>query len=212
MFLRSTEVAFRDTGIYDAARQASIPCRYLEDDEVESVAHPLAESWRGRAMSIYRSVLSADHIINLCSPRTHVFGHFTMAMKNNVGVVTTRSRLGMHLPWGLRERIAEIGLLVRPSLIVMDGREGFADGGPDSGDRVQPGFIAAGVDPVSIDAVGLAHLRLEGANQRIADGSIWELPTMKRATAIGLGIASGDDLELVGLDRDAQAALRAQMT
>jgi uncharacterized protein (DUF362 family) len=212
MFLRSTEEAFRATGIYDAARQASIPCRYLEDDGAESVAHPLAESWRGRTVGIYRSVLAADHIINLCSPRTHLFGDFTMAIKNNVGIVTSWSRLGMHLPWGLRERIAEIGLLVRPSLIVMDGREGFADGGPDSGDRVQPGFIAAGVDPVAIDAVGLAHLRLEGANPRITDGSIWELPTLKRAVAIGLGIGGEGGLELVGLDRDAQTALRAQMT
>jgi len=211
MFLRSTEEAFRKTGIYDAAQQASVPCRYLEDDEVDWVAHPLAESWRGRGMRIYRSVLAADHIINLCTPRTHMLGDFTMAMKNNVGIVATPSRLGMHLPWGLRERIAEINLLVRPSLIVMDGREGFGDGGPDSGDLVKPGFIAAGANPVAIDAVGLAQLRLQGANEQIAEGSIWELPTMKRAVEIGLGVGSGGAIDLVGPGDDARAALRAQM-
>jgi uncharacterized protein (DUF362 family) len=211
MFLHSTEEAFRKTGIYDAAQQASMPCHYLEDDEVEWVTHPLAESWRSQGMRIYRSVLAADHIINLCTPRTHMMGHFTMAMKNNVGIVATPSRLSMHLPWGLRERIAEINLLVRPSLIVMDGREGYGDGGPDSGDLVKPGFIAAGSDPVAVDAVGLAQLRIQGANEEIAGGSIWELPTMKRAVEIGLGVGSEAAIELVGPADDVQAALRAQM-
>ena len=103
-------------------------------------------------------MVAADHIINLCTPRTHALGDFTMSMKNNVGVVNGFSRLRMHVPWGLKERLAEINLVVRPSLILMDGRQGFTDGGPDSGDLAHPGFIAAGSDPVAIDAVAAAWL------------------------------------------------------
>jgi uncharacterized protein (DUF362 family) len=211
MFLRSTEEVFRKTQIYDAASQAGIPCRYLEDDDAIPVRHPLAEHWWGQTVRIYAPVAKADHIINLCTPRTHALGDFTMAMKNNVGVVNGWSRLRMHLPWGLKERLAEINLVVRPSLIVMDGREGFADGGPDSGDLVRPGFIAAGSDPVAVDAIGLAHLRVEGANEEIGARSIWELPMMRRAVDIGLGVGSSGDIALIGLDMPAEAALRAQM-
>lgn len=212
MFLRSTEDCFRETGISDAAAQAQIPCRPLDDDEAISVHHPLAESWGGNRIRVYAPVLAADHIVNLCTPRTHVLGDFTMAMKNNVGVVNTRSRLSMHFPpWGLKERLAEIPLVVRASLIVMDGRQGFADKGPDSGPLVQTGFMAAGTDPVAIDAVGLAQLRLQGANETISGQSIWNLSMMKRAAEIGLGAAGSADITLVGVDPEAETALRAQM-
>jgi uncharacterized protein (DUF362 family) len=211
MFLNSTERVFRGTGIADAAAQAGIPCRSLEDHEAIAVHHPLAENWPRSSIRIYRPVLEADHIINLCTPRTHSIGDFTMALKNNVGVVKGSSRLRMHLPWGLKERLAEINLVLRPSLVVMDGRQGFTDGGPDSGDLAHPGFIAAGSDPVAIDAVGLAHLRLEGANREIGEGSVWRIPMMRRAVEIGLGVGSAEAVELVGPEAARAAALRAEL-
>jgi uncharacterized protein (DUF362 family) len=211
MFLRSTETVFRETGIRDAAEQAGIACRCLEDDDSVAIPHPLARHWPGSAIPIYALVVGADHIINLCTPRTHGLGDFTMSMKNNVGVVRGSSRLRMHLPWGLKERLAEISLVVRPSLIVMDGREGFTDGGPDSGDLAHPGFIAAGSDPVALDAIGLAHLRLEGANREIGEGSVWAIPMMKRAVEVGLGIGSEQGIALVGVDSPSEDALRAQL-
>jgi uncharacterized protein (DUF362 family) len=211
MLLRSTEKAFEETGIRDATEQAGIPCRVLDDDDSVAIPHPLAQHWSGSEIRIYSSVVGADHIINLCTPRTHGLGDFTMSMKNNVGVVNNLSRWRMHVPWGLKERLAEINLVVRPSLIVMDGREGFTDGGPDSGDLAHPGFIAAGSDPVAIDAVGLAHLRLEGANQEIGEGSVWTIPMMKRAVEIGVGIGGEQAITLVGTDPEREAALRAEL-
>ena len=211
MFLNSTETAFRETGILDAAGQAGIPWRALEDDESISIQHPLAEHWWGNAIRIYAPVVAADHIINLCTPRTHFAGDFTMSLKNNVGVVNGLSRLPMHVPWGLKDRLAEINLVVRPSLIVMDGREGFTDGGPDDGDRARPGFIAAGSDPVAIDAVGLAQLRLAGANDAIGARSIWTIPMLKRAVEIGVGVGSSDAIALIGVDPEAESRLRAEL-
>ena len=211
MFLRSTETAFRETGIRDAAAQAGIPCRHLEEEDSIAIFHPLAEHWSRRAIRIYSSVITADHIINLCTPRTHFSGDFTMSMKNNVGVVNGFSRVRMHIPWGLKERLAEINLVVRPSLIVMDGREGFTDGGPDWGDLAHTGFIAAGSDPVAVDAVGLAQLRLQGANDEIGRGSVWALPMMRRAVEIGLGVTSERGIVLLGVDPESEASLRAQL-
>jgi uncharacterized protein (DUF362 family) len=211
MFLRSTETAFRKTGIRDAAAQAGVPCLSLEDDPAVALHHPLAEHWSSGKIRVYRSVAEADHLINLCTPRTHKLGDFTMSMKNNVGVVNGPSRLPMHVPWGLKERLAEIGLVVPASLIVMDGREGFSDGGPDAGDLARTGFIAAGTDPVALDALGLAQLRLAGANETISGRSIWELPMMRRAVEIGLGVGSGPAVALVGVDAATEAALHAQM-
>jgi uncharacterized protein (DUF362 family) len=211
MLLRSTEEAFRKTGIRDAAAQAGIPCRALDDEGSVAIHHPLARHWPGSAVPIYSAVVEAHHIIHLCTPRTHALGDFTMSMKNSVGVVRNSSRPRMHLPWGLKERLAEINLVVRPSLILMDGREGFTDGGPDSGDLARTGFIAAGSDPVAIDAIGLAYLRREGANPAIGEGSVWGIPMMKRAAEIGLGVGSERAIELSGTDPENEAALRAEL-
>lgn len=210
MFLRSTHSAFRKTRILDAARALRIPCLALDGEEAVALSHPLALGWGG-TLRIYRSAAEADHLVNLCTPRTHRLGDFTMAMKNLVGVVDGSARLGMHLGSGFKDRLAEISLVARPSLVVMDGRKGFADGGPDQGDVCRPGFLAAGTDPLAVDAVGLAFLRLAGANERISTGSIWSLPVMRRAAQIGVGASSAERIRLAGLDAESEAKVRAQL-
>lgn len=210
MFLRSTHAAFRKTRILDAARALRIPCLALEDEEVVALSHPLALGWGG-TLRVYRPAAEADHLVSLCTPRTHRLGDFTMSMKNLVGVVDGSARLGMHLGPAFKDRLAEISLVARPSLVVMDGRMGFADGGPDRGDLCRPGFLAVGSDPLAVDAVGLAFLRLAGANQRISTGSIWSLPVMRRAARIGVGASSADRIHLAGLDAQTEARVRGQL-
>jgi len=212
MFLRSTRAAFEKTGILDAARAAGIPCLALDDDEAVALAHPLAAHWPDRTIRVYRAAAEADHVVNLCTPRTHKLAGFTMAMKNCVGVVAGSARPGMHMGSGFRDRVAEISAIFRPTLAVMDGRQGFADGGPDDGALVRPGFIAAATDPLALDAVGLAFLRLQGASEAIARGSIWQIPIMRRAADIGVGVADPGRIRLVGdVAPEVEARLRKEM-
>ena len=212
MFLHSTAMVFHQLGLDEVARQAKIPLTPLDHADVVSLAHPLATHWPDGRVRIYRPVVEADHLINLCTPRTHRLGDFTMAMKNNVGVVDGAARLGMHGPFGFKERLAEISLVVRPSFILLDGRKGFTNGGPDEGDLATLDFMAAGSDPLAIDAVGLAFLRLAGANRTLTGGPVWSLPLMKRAVEIGVGIASADQLVLVGLEPTAETNVRKQLS
>ncbi len=211
MFLRSTAAAFEKTRILDAARDAGIPCLALDDDACVALAHPLAVHWPDRTVRVYRTAADADHVIDLCTPRTHKLAGFTMAMKNCVGIVAGSARMGMHLGSGFRDRIAEISAVLRPSLAVLDGRLGFADGGPDEGAVVRPGIVAAARDPLALDAVGLASLRLEGANDAIGRGSIWQIPVMRRAAEIGVGVADPGRIRIVGLPPDREARLRGQL-
>lgn len=211
MFMRSTALAFHALGLDEAARQAKVPCQPLDHAEVVTLTHPLATHWADQRIRIYRPVAEADHVINLCTPRTHRIGDFTMSLKNNVGVVDGAARLAMHAPRGVKERLAELSLVVRPSLIVLDGRQGFTDGGPDEGDLARLDFLAAGSDPLAVDAVGLGFLRLAGANATLSRGSVWNLPVMKRAAEVGVGAASAAQLVLRGLDAEAEATLRAQL-
>jgi len=210
MFLRSTALAFHELKLDTAAREAGVSCQPLDHAEVAKLAHPLATHWGG-TIPVYRPVAQADHVINLCTPRTHQIGDFTMALKNLVGVVDGGARMRMHFPNGFKERLAELSLVVPPSLVLMDGRQGFTDGGPDEGDLARPGFLAASSDPLATDAVGLGFLRLAGANDTLMTGRVWDLPVMKRAAELGVGATSLEHLAFVGLGSDDEAALRRQL-
>ncbi|BDG05174.1 DUF362 domain-containing protein [Anaeromyxobacter oryzae] len=211
MFLRSTWSAFERTGILGAARDAGIPCIALDEEPVVAIVHPLATHWTSRTIRVYRTAAEADHVIDLCTPRTHRLAGFTMAMKNCVGVVGGAARLGMHLGSGFRERLAEISAAFRPSLAVLDGRMGFADGGPDEGDLVRPGFVAASTDPLALDVVGVAHLRLAGTNDAIGRGSVWRIPVIRRAAEIGVGATEAGRIRIVGLPPELEARIRGEL-
>lgn len=211
MFLRSTARAFRELGFDDAAAQAGITSQPLDDAKATRLVHARATHWSGGAVPIYLPVAQADHVINLCTPRTHKLGDFTMALKNLVGVVEGGARPGMHLGGGFKERLAELSLVVPSSFVVMDGRQGFTDGGPDTGALATLDFLAAGRDAVAIDAVGLGFLRLAGANERLMHGSIWQLPVLRHAAALNLGASSAERILLTGLDDAESASLLAQL-
>jgi hypothetical protein len=64
---------------------------------------------------------------------------------------------------------------------------------------------------VAIDAVGLAHLRIAGANDTIQQGSVWALPVLRRAVELDLGVTGLDDLRFVGATEAHEARVRAQL-
>jgi uncharacterized protein (DUF362 family) len=162
---------------------------------------------------IYRE---AEAIVSTCCVKTHQFGgHFTMSMKLSVGMVPPG--LGPNQPGGYpymnelhssphqRDMIAEINTAYRPDLIVMDGVEAFVDGGPHVGTRKPGNVMLGGTDRIAMDAVGVAVLRLLGTTPEVSRGAIFEQDQIKRAVALGLGVTSADQIEIVTGDADSAA-------
>ena len=124
----------------------------------------------------------ADRVVQTCCLKTHRFGgHFTMSLKNSVGLIAKRvpgvnyDFMGeLHSSPHQRLMIAEINKFYRTDLIVMDATEGFANGGPDKGKLIHPEVIIAGTDRVAIDAVGVALLRSFGTMRDVMEGRIFE--------------------------------------
>ena len=100
-----------------------------------------------RGFFIAGIVAQADRVIQTCCLKTHRFGgHFTMSLKNSVGLIAKRvpkvnyDFMGeLHSSPHQRLMIAEINKFYRTDLIVMDATEGFATGGPDKGKLDSPG-------------------------------------------------------------------------
>jgi len=161
----------------------------------------------------------ADAIISTPCLKTHRFGgHFTMSLKNSVGMVARQGADGydymreLHGSPLQRTLIAELNTLYRPALVVLDGIEAFTDAGPEAGRLVRPGVVLAGTDRVAIDAVGVAVLRIHGVGPPVAGGRIFEQEQIRRAAELGLGAASPDAIELVSDNADGRAVIASVQT
>ena len=166
-----------------------------------------------RGFFIASVVAHADRVIQTCCLKTHRFGgHFTMSLKNSVGLIAKRvpkvnyDFMGeLHSSPHQRLMIAEINKFYRTDLIVMDATEGFATGGPDTGKLIHPEVIIAGTDRVAIDAVGVALLRSYGTMRDVMEGRIFEQEQIARAAQLGVGVASAEDIRLFPLDKTAES-------
>jgi len=166
-----------------------------------------------RGFFLPKTVMQAERVVQTCCLKTHRYGgHFTMSLKNSVGLVAKRVAglvydfmHELHTSPHQRKMIAEINRFYRTDLIVMDATEGFATGGPDKGKVVRPGVVIAGTDRVAVDAVGVALLRCTGSTREVTEGRIFALDQIARAVEIGVGVTSAQDIRLVPLDRRSEA-------
>lgn len=182
-------------------------------DELEAADweyfRPENSHWQN-GFAVARPVRDADSVIQTCCLKTHRFGgHFTLSLKNSVGLVAKTvpgdAHNYMHELHGSpyqRQMIAEINLAYQPALIVLDGVSAFVDGGPDRGSQVDSQVILAGTDPVAIDAVGVAILRHFGTTPAVSQGPIFELEQIARAAELGLGVDGPEKIELISDDAD----------
>ncbi|MFX0048656.1 MAG: DUF362 domain-containing protein [Candidatus Hermodarchaeota archaeon] len=140
----------------------------------------------------------AECIVETCCLKTHMYGgHFTMSLKNAVGLVNKKNMTELHSSKYQREMIAEINCVYKPDLIVMDGVITFVAQGPMEGPRVEANVFVAGTDKIAIDAIGVAILRILGTTPEVTNGPIFEQDQIKRAVQLGLGINSPTEIEFL---------------
>lgn len=183
----------------------------LERDQWELIEND--DHWPN-GFALPRPVLEADAYVQTCCLKTHRFGgHFTMALKNNVGLVAKELpgeahdfMSELHDSEHQRLMIAEINQAVSHDLIVLDAVEGFYEEGPDKGPVAQFNAVIAGNDPVAIDALGVALLRRHGTTSEVADGPIAELEQIARAVELGVGTIDPDEIRFL-TDDDASQSL-----
>ncbi|MGA2385424.1 MAG: DUF362 domain-containing protein [Candidatus Bathyarchaeia archaeon] len=154
----------------------------------------------------------ADKVVQTCCLKTHRFGgHFTMSLKNSVGLVAKRVPGGIYdYMWELhgspnqRKMIAEINNNYNLDFVLMDGIKAFVTGGPDKGNLVEPNLLLASRDRVAIDAVGVAILKMYGAKGKVGEAEIFEQDQLKRAAELGFGVKSAAEIRLTPLNDDSR--------
>jgi uncharacterized protein (DUF362 family) len=210
----STRRVMDQLGVPALAKELGFDTVVLDDTPLEGwVEERLPGGHWSRGVLFPRVFRAAGAIVQTCCLKTHRYGgHFTLSLKNSVGMVAKHSpRDGynymeeLHGSRHQRLMIAEINQLYRPALVVLDGIEGFADGGPDHGTLVKPGVLLLGSDRVAIDAVGVALLRLHGGNRTISAGRVFEQEQIAHAAALGIGAKGPEQIELLTDDAESRA-------
>jgi uncharacterized protein (DUF362 family) len=196
-------------GILKLAREMDFDVINLQELGPEGWVHlePEDSHWE-HGFHFARAYLEAEAIVQTCCLKTHAYGgHFTLSLKNSVGMVprTGYPYMGeLHRSAYQRQMIAEINIAYKPDLILLDGVEAFVKGGPDQGTRVKADVIIAGNDRVAIDAVGVAILRLFGTTTEVSKGLIFNQDQIARAVELGLGVKSPSQIQLVTCDHDSE--------
>ena len=197
----STHTVMEKKGVFKLAEELGFDILDLQVMAPEGWIHfhPEDSHWQD-GFRFPRVYTEAECIVQTCCLKTHAYGgHFTLSLKNSVGMVPGgRPYMSeLHASPHQRQLIAEINTAYFPDLVILDGIEAFVDGGPAQGTRANANVILAGNDRVAIDAVGVAILRELGTTPEVSRGRVFEQEQIVRAAELGLGVTSAEQIELV---------------
>jgi uncharacterized protein (DUF362 family) len=208
-----TKKVLVDTGVLELAKKKGMEVVILDDLKSSEwlKIKPEGSHWT-KGFLFPRLFDDADLIIQTCCLKAHRFGgHFTMSLKNSVGMIAKYDpengynyMFELHSSRYQRQMIAEINTAYEPGFIIMDGIKGFSKGGPDAGTWIEPGIIMASSDRVALDAAGVAVLRIYGTTTEVASGRIFAQEQIAMAAELGLGAASPDGIEIVPVNTEAE--------
>jgi uncharacterized protein (DUF362 family) len=200
--------------IMELGKNEDFDVRVLDEEDIDEWLKIDKEGthWL-RGFYISKIFTDADKVVQTCCLKAHRFGgHFTLSLKNSVGIVAKKVPGGvynymgeLHISPYQRSMIAEINKYYNVDLILMDGMKAFVDKGPEQGHVIEPNLIMMSDDRVAIDAVGVAILRHYGTTRDISKGNIFELEQIRRAAELDIGINSADKIKIVGLNPESEA-------
>jgi uncharacterized protein (DUF362 family) len=109
----------------------------------------------------YKDIMEADRFINIPVAKQHSESRLTMCLKNMMGAIGGwRGRIHV----GLHQNIADMNLLLRPDLHILDATRILVRNGPKGGkveDVEVKNLVFAGTDPVALDAYGTGLFGLQ---------------------------------------------------
>lgn len=144
---------YQNSGIKPALEdlgESRIQCRYMDERKYVPVTIK-----NGRALkewSFYKDALEADCYINVPVAKHHSSAGLSIGLKNAMGVIGGwRGKLH----YDLSAKIADLNLVIRPDLTLVDATRIMIRNGPSGGslsDVRKLDTLIAGTDPVAVDA------------------------------------------------------------
>jgi uncharacterized protein (DUF362 family) len=187
----STRKALERTGTLAALKDSGAEMAFFDEEKYVKVN--VGGKYLKR-VSLPEKAMHVDKIVYSCCMKTHFRADFSLSLKLAFGFTKKRERNGFHLRH-LKEKLIDLNLLVRPNLIIMDGRKCLITGGPFSGNVRTPNVILASGDRVAIDVESIKVIEsFEGS--KLKDDP-WSYTQIRCATDLGLGVKTEDEYSVV---------------
>jgi len=177
---------YKQSGIADAVSPLGAELTYIDERRFSdvSIKGQVLKSW-----PLYRDVFEADKIINVPIAKHHGLAKLTMSMKNWMGIMGgERGRI--HQKIG--ESLADICLVVKPTLTVLDAVRILTANGPQGGslnDVKRIDTIVVSADQVAVDSYGATLFGMKGS----------DLSYVRAGAAIGIGTMDLSKLKIKNL-------------
>ncbi len=191
MFRLSTRNVLKETGMLKEAEEVGAEVAIFDEGTWRKVA---TGGMYLRNVSLPEIALESKKVVYTCCMKTHRSAKFTFSLKLAVGFMKPSERIRLHMR-RLEEKVSDLNLVVKPHLIIMDGRKCFISGGPATGELRNPGLVLASGDRVALDVEALKTVAaFEGSSLR---NDPWSYTQVRRAVELGLGARNRQEYEVV---------------
>ena len=177
---------FRLTGIEQAARSAGAKVLFPKKEFFKPFSLAQAQLIRQWPV-LYEPLSKVDKIIGTAPVKDHHRSGASMIMKNWYGLLGGRRNI---FHQDIHTIIKELAMMVKPTLVVLDGTTTMMRNGPTGGslsDLKETHTMIVGTDQVAVDAFGATLL----------DKTVDDLAFIKKAAAMRLGTADFQSLNPV---------------
>lgn len=180
----NTRKVFEQTGVF-ALEEMPSPPRIMAFEDRSWVKKEIPGGRFLKCARVTELLDRVDRIVLLPCCKTHFLAQFTGALKLAVGLLKPLQRIALHAK-NLQEKIAELNLLYKPGLVIMDARKCFITGGPAKGEMREPGVVLASTDRVAIDLEAIKLIQGYPGNA-LSGITPEKLPQVRRAMELGIG-------------------------
>jgi uncharacterized protein (DUF362 family) len=138
-------------------------------------------------LDISQMAFDWDLIISLPVLKVHSICDLTGALKNVLGFLSTDDKRRLHSSLDAHKVIAELNEVIKPSLHIVDGVQTMINTNElrHGGKPEKMGYMLAGSDPVSLDALGLELLGK--VEPRLRRKRVKDVLHLKYAVELGVG-------------------------
>ena len=157
----SLKGVYKACGIEEVCEELNIELNY--DTSEVKVENPHGKILK--YMTVIKTIVEADHVINICKLKTHAMATFTGGVKNLFGVIPGVKKAEYHFKMpevkDFTEALVDICTFVSPTLTIMDGVIGMEGEGPTAGNPRKIGVLLASPSPYAIDVVSCNIINLD---------------------------------------------------
>lgn len=179
-----TRSVMEKLGIFAFEKECSPAPKVVVFEEGDWIKKEIPNGEYLKSVTVPRLLDEVDKLILLPCLKTHFLGQFTGSLKISVGFMKPIERLRLHASH-LNEKVAELNLVIKPDLIIMDGRKCFITKGPSEGQVEEPGLVMASTSRVDIDIEGIKIIQGYEGNA-LAGIDPEDIAQIKRAKMVGI--------------------------